>query len=331
MNIIIGDMHVKKNNIEESFKLWSWIIATANKENAKTLTLLGDIFNDFGVTNIEVLNFWINAIIEAKSKNLNMEIIVGNHDMSPDGLLNFPSFFNSLGVKIYDCPEINENYMYIPFIRNSDEFIKIVNNLYTSKITHLFCHQEFNGCMFENGFYAPHGVDPNKLPSSLKIISGHIHMRQEFGNIFYPGTPRALTKSDANQEKGIYFFKNGDLVFYKTPDNVIPPTLAFEINSLKDIKIVKDSLDTINSNNIYLDIKGTKEFVSDCLKMDWTGIKVKTTIQSETLSAEIKESNGISKAFNTYFENYVNSKNINKKDIDFLYKMIKNLLTETVK
>ena len=43
--------------------------------------------------------------------------------------------------------------------------------------TVLVCHSEFSGSQFENGFYSPHGFNPDEIPFDT-IISGHIHKEQ---------------------------------------------------------------------------------------------------------------------------------------------------------
>src|SRR5208282_3433609 len=89
----------------------------------------------------------------------------------------------------------------IPFIPDNREFVRICNQ----EVPHdaiLLCHQTFEGSQFENGFYAPEGVDQTLIPQKV-VISGHIHNRQTVGKVTYIGTPRAVTANEANQDKGI--------------------------------------------------------------------------------------------------------------------------------
>jgi len=324
--VIVGDMHVKKTNIEESQRLWEWILDVAEL-NERFVLVLGDIFNDFGVCNIEVLNFWHKSIESAKNRGVQIEILVGNHDMSPDGTHDFPSF---LGTVVFNKPSLYGDTLYVPFVRNSDDFVRIVNDIVLPDTKYLFCHQEFNGCQFENGFYAPHGVDPALLPSHLKVISGHIHMKQEFGNIFYPGTPRALTRSDANEIKGIHIFDNGSFEFIPTPASVSELMVLIKVSNDQELAEAQKALKSLSPDRVYIDITGNKKFVSDCLKKSWTSAKVRTTIQNDVIQTEVTESNGIPVAFNSYFIDYVTSKDLGKKEVVALNSMFKDLLPGVV-
>jgi DNA repair exonuclease SbcCD nuclease subunit len=95
---------------------------------------------------------------------------------------------------------------YLPYIHDNDEFIRIANELHQHSHT-LICHATFDGAEYENGFYAPDGIDQYKLNYKC-IISGHVHKQADLGKVWYPGTPRWLTSSDANEEKGIWIVEH---------------------------------------------------------------------------------------------------------------------------
>jgi DNA repair exonuclease SbcCD nuclease subunit len=67
----------------------------------------------------------------------------------------------------------------------------------------LICHNEFDGGTYDNGYYIKDGVKPEELNFDL-VISGHIHKRSTIGKVRHPGSPRWLSASDANQEKGLW-------------------------------------------------------------------------------------------------------------------------------
>ena len=80
------------------------------------------------------------------------------------------------------------------------------------------CHQTFAGSDYGNGFYAKDGINPDLIPQK-KIIGGHIHSGQEFGKVFYVGSPRWRTLTDANQDRAIWLIEfdgEGNLL-NKTP------------------------------------------------------------------------------------------------------------------
>lgn len=322
-DLIVGDIHAKKTNLLETVRLWDWILNTASNKNARVI-LLGDIFNDFGVAHVEVLSFWAKAGLQAREAGISVLVVVGNHDMSPDGSYNFPAFLSSIGFNVYDKPAILGSDLFMPFYRNNDEFVKDLNNLCAShpQIKNVYCHQEFNGCQFENGFYAPHGVMPDQIPKYIQLISGHIHKQQKLGNIFYPGTPRGLTRSDANEIKGIFYWSSDGMEFIQTPESVCEPIKLFTVSDPDELASVYKQVSDSSSAKCYIDIVGDKKFVSDCLKKDWGDTKVKTIVKSDLPDSHVSESQGIAPAFTTYFVDYIGKNNLGKKEAEVIWGMI---------
>lgn len=211
----VGDPHIRPNNIEEANKLMFFIKEVILKAKIDRLEILGDLFHTHAIIRVEVLQFW-NEWIQVFSSIVETVIIVGNHDQSGDYhsgdhslkvFKNYMSMFPRL--KIVDVPVMYGKYAYMPYIHNNEEFIKQANSLHNAGATILVCHATFDGSTFENGTYAPGGIDPSLLLFD-KVISGHIHKEQEFGKIDYPGTPKWDTDSDANEKKGIWYYEHDD-------------------------------------------------------------------------------------------------------------------------
>ena len=62
------------------------------------------------------------------------------------------------------------------------------------------------------------GIDADKISAEI-IISGHIHKRQSFGKVHYPGTPFAHNATDVEQTKGLLLFdtKTYEQKFIESP------------------------------------------------------------------------------------------------------------------
>jgi DNA repair exonuclease SbcCD nuclease subunit len=90
-----------------------------------------------------------------------------------------------------------DNITFIPFMPDHTKF-----PLDTKEIC--IAHQTFIGADY--GYMRPDaGVDAATVQAEI-IISGHIHTRQEFGKVIYPGTPYAQSVNDINQFKGVLIF-----------------------------------------------------------------------------------------------------------------------------
>lgn len=235
--LIIGDPHVQPNNLKESEALFSWVFGLAKERAVTKIIILGDLFHTHAVLRLEVIDFWTKTLKELASI-CEVEVLVGNHDQAGDyhSGLHALSTFKEMGIKnlkIFDRPSRRGPFGYIPYIHKKEDFISAAQGVAELGAKILFCHQTYDGSKFENGTYAPDGIDPKDVPFPL-IIGGHIHAQQEFGKVWLPGTPRWLTSSDANQPKGIWavdFDKDSGKILgreFLSSEEVCEPIVEFD-------------------------------------------------------------------------------------------------------
>ena len=212
----VGDPHVKPSNIEESDALLAFVAEMAIKHGVDRIELLGDLFHTHAIIRLEVLEFW-KVWLKTLSDICEVVVLVGNHDQTGD----YNSHSNALSIfqdrtnknlVIVEYPQVCGPFGYVPYIHSADEFIITTDALVAQGAKVIVCHQTFNGSKYDNGMYAPDGIDPLKVASKL-IISGHIHSRQVYETVagqkmLYPGTARWDTLSDANQIKGIWLYNH---------------------------------------------------------------------------------------------------------------------------
>lgn len=306
--IWVGDPHVKQNNIEESSRLIEWVDQEALKRDLPVV-FAGDQYNDFGIARVEAVKFWSSAFHSMKSKAI---ALVGNHDANPDMSLNFMDIHSDY-VMVIDKPVVINDIGLLPFYRKNDIFVEEMNKLALLGVKWVLCHQEFNGCQYENGFYAPGGVDPELIPESIVgVIGGHIHKQQKFGKIWYPGTARHLTKSDVGEVKGIFY------VNLKTQQNEIIHTPIEVSEPFQVINVTpeyKGDLSNLNSSRMFINILGPSAFIKSTLKKIPEGAKVRSIPDPETETPKIKESQGIPKAFFDFAVEYANQNKIGNTEL----------------
>lgn len=208
----VGDPHVKINNLADSEKLMEFVLAQATELNVDRIELLGDLFHTHAIVRIEVMEFWLKWL-RAFSEKFHTVVLVGNHDQSGDygskqhALSAFKLLPNPKLV-IVDTPMQIGKIAYLPYIHHEEYFVHAANG-FADTATVLVCHATFEGSKYDNGMYAPDGFDPEQLKYNT-VISGHIHSRQRFGKIIYPGTAKWDTQSDANEEKGLWLVTHDD-------------------------------------------------------------------------------------------------------------------------
>lgn len=213
----VGDPHAKPGNLVEMTKLMEFVLETGKKHAVDRVELLGDLFHTHAVIRLEVLEFW-DKWINILASNFELIVLVGNHDMSGDygsdshALSVFKHVVHNVYINchIVDKPTQIGVLAYVPYIHDNQRFIDLANGLADSGAKTLVSHKTFVGSKFESGIYAPDGVDPDALRYDT-IISGHIHGRQRFGKVIYPGTSRWDTNSDANEQKGIWIVLHDDI------------------------------------------------------------------------------------------------------------------------
>lgn len=315
--IAVGDLHVKKDNIEESKRFILWLKDLAIEMDLP-IVFLGDQYNDFGIARVEAVVFW-NWAYSILPLSVSL---TGNHDQDSSGALTFMTGHEDQTITVTKPLLLPDNeLLLLPFYRKHDDFLEAIISNGSPRF--VICHQEFNGCQYQNGFYSPHGMDLNKIPESVqKIYAGHIHKRQSFGKITYLGSPRQFTRSDIGEEKGITIInlKEGTEQFIPTPIDICPPFLEINIDECSNISKMK----LANPERTFINLKGSGEFIKKALKKMPEGAKVRTFPDVEVVQTAVKESQGINTAFFNFAMDYFNKNQLGNQEVkDVLDKVYK--------
>ena len=214
--IRVGDMHVTPNNLKESDSLMKFVLSNALDLKTDRIEFLGDLFHTHAMVRLEVLDFWdkwLNELSDYSGK-FDMIVLTGNHDIGGDYTNNYSALqvFNDIEfVNIVSAPVAVGVVGYMPYIHDNAKFVEEANRLAEHGVKVLVSHTTYQGSKYDNGMYAPDGVDPDLLdPRLTHLISGHVHAEQSFGRVWYPGTARWLSKSCANRRKGIWIVEHDD-------------------------------------------------------------------------------------------------------------------------
>lgn len=273
----VGDPHVKINNLEESQKLIDFVIKTAQEEKVAHIEILGDLMHLHAVKRVEVEDFWYRNLL-AMCKMFKVIALVGNHDMANSGdkkiilhgLKPFELIENlTIVEKPINIKVGNGVITYAPYMKDNQAFLTQVNKLHKGSKKLLVAHQTFTGAQYDNGFYAPDGIEP-ELVMHEGIISGHVHGTSIIGKCLYVGTPKWDTMADANKSKGIWIFEHADDMsltdskFISTAEIVTPitKTVLFEGEA-------EPELDQKARN--YIEFRGKTEWINK-MKKKYKGI-----------------------------------------------------------
>lgn len=211
--LFIGDLHAMPANYEDTGIILDYAKELV-RENPTIVRVvfLGDLFHTHSVVRQEIAHFVRRKIREIfEQRGTQIFILAGNHDGSSPSSVELNAirmvFDGDRHVTIVDSELEGHQegpFFMVPFIGDNEQFVKTCQ-AFPDKI--LVCHQTVKGACYENRSLAPGGVDQSRLPQR-RIISGHIHLEQRVDRVFYPGTPRALTASEHNEDKGLWVYND---------------------------------------------------------------------------------------------------------------------------
>jgi len=235
------------------------------KENVKPgdiFFFLGDWFDNRQLLDIYVMNTSIDIIMEIASI-LPVKMITGNHDIykKNDTDINSISAFRYIpNVTIYEKPVIVSNnkssILVLPWIGDPQKEEQYINS---NKYDYIFAHTYINGLKRDNNTPISKGINVIEKSGNFKrLISGHIHKRQEFKNLLYIGSPYHTKRSDIGNTKGMYILntENNKIEFTK---NTFSP--IFQKVLLETILNLKMSDVVSIFNNNYTDILIPDKFI----------------------------------------------------------------------
>jgi DNA repair exonuclease SbcCD nuclease subunit len=177
------------------------------KKPGDFLVHVGDVFDSRHSLNLLVMNEGIN-IFEEISKVMPIVIILGNHDIYKKNTndVNSVKVLKWIpNIKVLEEPEVmkisGKKLLFMPWrATHFDESECIANN----PADFLFCHTDVQGLKFNKNTVIESGLDLQELKAFRKIYAGHIHFAQNKGNFRMLGCPYPMTRSDINNEKGVW-------------------------------------------------------------------------------------------------------------------------------
>lgn len=267
--ILISDIHFGvsssseewQENINDYFQ--NWFIPYVKVELKKTpdavICCLGDVYHDRKSIDIDVNNLCID-IFEQLAQIIPVYIINGNHDLSKKtnkGNSSLRSLGNIDNVTVIKEPTMLQfvegrkniaKVAAIPYLGDcNDENKELVK--FDKRADYAFMHTDISKMKFDNGMTIVGAVDAEKFAG--KVISGHIHKRQETDKVVYVGSPYQMSRGDIDNQKGIYklVLSTGEMIF--TPNNYSPIFQKIDITKFLNFTD-KERMDALKNN--YTDI-----------------------------------------------------------------------------
>lgn len=219
----LGDTHlgVRTNSVEwfniQSEYLVNLFIKQVDEsgfnEDTDILIQYGDWFHNRESTNNRIWNGSLNVLEKLCNKfKRGVYIFLGNHDVyykdnnEIHSLAGLSKIFPNLHIIVK--PEIftinsKHNILILPWMDDTEKLTKTVVD-HIGKVDYIMCHADIQNMKLNKYVKIEHGLDLSVLKQFKKVYSGHIHIRQEYRNILYIGTPYEMDRGDRGNVKGFY-------------------------------------------------------------------------------------------------------------------------------
>ena len=280
--IFISDVHFGKGNIEKLQIMKDYFdnffipfVKQQKKSHNPCIVIAGDYFDNRQNIDINVLNVAID-VMKDMAKECQVYVVIGNHDIykkCETDITSLKPFDDVDGVMlIYDKYELilkdDKKLLLISWVGDFKKENKIIAENKDNYDILVF-HTELSGMTYDNNRPIINGLNLDIVEDD-KIVSGHIHKRQESKKGIYLGSPYHLDRSDIGNRKGIYTFTvdNGKLIrsFY---ENTYSP--EYVLKRFSEIgRNPEDWKDIVSNNFVYivftsdeLEIVNTEKFINE--------------------------------------------------------------------
>jgi predicted phosphodiesterase len=282
---MITDTHlgVRNSSVEwldimkEYFRDFFIPLLKREKKEGDFLVHLGDVFDSRHSLNLLVMNEGI-TIFEEISKIMPVVIILGNHDIYKKNSndVNSVKVLKWIpNITVLEEPEVlkvaGKRLLMMPWRAGHVEELECIK---ANPADFMFCHTEMQGLKFNKSTTIETGLDFAEIKAFRKVFAGHIHFAQQKSNFRMLGCPYPMTRSDVNNEKGIWCFDiaNEEEIYY--PNTVSPKFVRMTFERV--LELHEDEAKELFRNNfvdILVDPKWSLNFPFSTFSEDMKGFR----------------------------------------------------------
>lgn len=254
--LVIGDIHFKVKNFEESELLVHCLDKVAEEKKPDLIVQLGDVLDTFEKIHMDPLNLAFD-LFDRLRKHAPLRVLIGNHDRSNNSTYltkkhpfrgyraDNVTFAWKVLTESVTIDEEEFNLVYCPYVPPG-KMKKALKTVEYEKEQCLatFLHQELKKCKV-NAFKESESKD--KWPEDYPLgVSGHIHDYQRLAeNFYYIGACRQVSHGESPDKSISLFTLSG---FRKWEEEriylPIPKKLEFslKVEEFEDFKVPKKAI-----------------------------------------------------------------------------------------
>ena len=188
------------------------------------------------------------------SRNLDIHVIIGNHDVPYKDTNEVNSMSELYGTTFYEKLHVysrpkdvevhGTQIAMLPWICQ-DTYDDSIEMLATSKSSILMGHLDLSGFEEYRGHVSENRMDPNLLQRFDVVLSGHFHHRSTSGNISYVGSTAQHNWSDYDDPRGFAVFdtETREIVYVDNPYEIFKKVFYDDSDKTVDQVLEVDEFD----------------------------------------------------------------------------------------
>jgi DNA repair exonuclease SbcCD nuclease subunit len=258
----ISDTHlgIKNNskewleNMDDYFTHFFLPLLRERKRPGDMLWHMGDFFDNRTSIGLPALNLGMRVAEEIASL-MPMFILVGNHDIfntQSNDINSLKPLKKIDHVYVFEEPEIvkikDTSFLMMPWRTGPEAELECIRKYDTD---YLCCHTDIQGLRFNKGSVVEHGITLDDLKKYKRIFAGHIHKRQNVGNVMMLGSPYPMDRSGIGESYTVYCWdiETDEWTLYENKRS--PKFVRTSMDMLVNMK-VSDIRDLVRNN--YVDV-----------------------------------------------------------------------------
>lgn len=252
-HILISDLHFDvSNGSEEVFnqqiKLFNeQIFPYMRENNINSIIQTGDITDNRTKISLNIQHRLKEELFDVLEEyNYTMFTILGNHDIFYKTNLSIYSMeiFEKAykdNLKVIRTPTILNKLLLVPWLCTKEDEENMFNTVNSFNPKGVIGHFEISNFYVSKTYKAEHGINSSCF-KDIKVFSGHYHLKQEEGNIFYIGTPYQTSWTDYSEQKGFYILDDKTLEIEFIENNSSAKHLKVYLNSEEKTCLITDGI-----------------------------------------------------------------------------------------
>ena len=268
---MIGDLHL---GIRNSSTVWNMdMIKFLNTfldnlprhgfdPDKDILMLTGDIFHSREFLNVMIMHNVIK-VFDRITNTFTRGVygILGNHDFYAlkTNKIHTLEFMVGLfpNMTIFSEADVlsingNINFLMLPWYDKKEDIEKLLTE--NTDCEYLFSHMDTAGFKYNKTIQVDGGIPRELLKRFKRAYIGHLHHKQESGNVLYLGTPYQMDRGDSETQRGYYVVTiTDDILQEEYHENTWSPKfVAYEFDDIMNMSY-EQAMPLLNNN--YVDIR----------------------------------------------------------------------------